>query len=1257
MTLTSFSILKLTNMNKLFLFLILCFISQQTYSQRAVCRPGLTEKNIQSKSNETALGTNGAFIRMKGGSDAGYSFKDGNQLTSLLFSGAIWVGGKDSAGNLKLAGTTYASLNDNFDWFPGPLEANGQTDEPVCKVFDRIFSVSKDDILEAFINVYNADGTINSEGCDKIPLSLQQWPARGNPFWDTHFDIPLYDQELAAFYDNDGDGLYNPCKGDLPVFDNNLCLFNVKDLLNRLPDQMHFWVVNDNGSVHRLTAGDAMQMEVHNYMFSFIGEGYEDMTFYKFKCINRSDSDLNDAFLSLWMDPDLGCYQDDYIGTISKENMMFVYNQDAIDGSSGETCQGGTNTFGNEIPMLGISFLKGFKAFKNDGNGGFTSYDSGLTSSMYTNNCGAGSFDPVTCDPADRDNPFYYLMQGKWITSDVMTKGGTGYNPASTDTTLYVYDGNPANPNDWTMCSTASALGDRRILMSTGGVTLKPGEGNEAIVAITLARNVSHPCPDVSRIVKENQKAKQLFRDCWQHASGPSAPEITSSSIKEKITLKFSNDYASSNNKNYSYSENINYNDLEPGIFYKFEGYKIYQVNNYNFDVNNLDQGESVLIYNSDLDNGIKSISNWTLEESVSGSPKWVQKLKVEGNDSNVLDSFIVDHDFLLNEPLQHGKKYYFVAVAYAYNNYLDFDPTTQLGQQRLYLEGQQNVKVHEAILDKTNKIFDPIITRLAGQGNQNSLTITAESREKILNGTDNGKVTYETGKGPFSIYITDDSKIDLNKKYQLKIIGPTEDAAKICNFKNDDTYLELTDIESGQTIKSTNPISLTNQNSFNDLGFKILLGQTLEPGDIMDSNYGMLSQTYDYRDINKPKWLDAIKDVADEFSTDNLRELDPYNNFSPNNKNDQSLFYPLLSSKIGFPDFNPNLISPLSFQAGPVSLDATSGTLRSQDLNNVDLVFTSDKSKWSRCIVIETAQSNYVEDLGLTTIGNCKMMEVRTEPSIGKDGNADNSGTTGLSWFPGYAIDVETGRRLNVFFGENSVYRLLEKNNVTDMIFNPTSELIDSNLIINGRYLPALVAGGQHYIYVTRQDYDECAQLATILKKGTSAFSKRNPIGAITWTCMPLLSKDADLLSINDGLIPNDLVVNLRVNNPYNHERKLSDIAMYKTCTYDNEPPTYEFRFVKKDQQSNVTTPLKSTSLCAFKADFSGFNINDVKEDVFVEVMNTNGYTIDKFDLRSNEHRYWEASKSQINNQMVFVKIKSKKTGQSLSHKSVIMW
>ena len=53
------------------------------------------------------------------------------------------------------------------------------------------------------------------------------------------------------------------------------------------------------------------------------------------------------------------------------------------------------------------------------------------------------------------------------------------------------------------------------------------------------------------------------------------------------------------------------------------------------------------------------------------------------------------------------------------------------------------------------------------------------------------------------------------------------------------------------------------------------------------------------------------------------------------------------------------------------------------------------------------------------------------------KDGNPDNSGTTGFGWFPGYAINVETGERLNIMFAENSLDTF---NHGNDMIFNPTT-------------------------------------------------------------------------------------------------------------------------------------------------------------------------------------------------------------------------
>ena len=49
------------------------------------------------------------------------------------------------------------------------------------------------------------------------------------------------------------------------------------------------------------------------------------------------------------------------------------------------------------------------------------------------------------------------------------------------------------------------------------------------------------------------------------------------------------------------------------------------------------------------------------------------------------------------------------------------------------------------------------------------------------------------------------------------------------------------------------------------------------------------------------------------------------------------------------------------------------------------------------------------------------KSVILKSNPSKGKDGLEDDSGTTGFSWFPGYALDLEKGIRLDMMFGESS--------------------------------------------------------------------------------------------------------------------------------------------------------------------------------------------------------------------------------------------
>ncbi len=155
-------------------------------------------------------------------------------------------------------------------------------------------------------------------------------------------------------------------------------------------------------------------------------------------------------------------------------------------------------------------------------------------------------------------------------------------------------------------------------------------------------------------------------------------------------------------------------------------------------------------------------------------------------------------------------------------------------------------------------------------------------------------------------------------------------------------------------------------------------------------------------------------------------------------------------------------------------------------NIYSVDVVYTPNKDLWTRCVVLEAC------DNPEKSIGGALKQEPRKSLSVGKDGKPDGSsdgfgegGSEGMGWFPGYAINVETGERLNIMFAENSS---LPNDNGTDMIFNPTQTYgymkTDTGNVAIGQadfeflldqakavqdydVAPILSMGGMHYIYV----------------------------------------------------------------------------------------------------------------------------------------------------------------------------------------------
>ena len=255
-------------------------------------------------------------------------------------------------------------------------------------------------------------------------------------------------------------------------------------------------------------------------------------------------------------------------------------------------------------------------------------------------------------------------------------------------------------------------------------------------------------------------------------------------------------------------------------------------------------------------------------------------------------------------------------------------------------------------------------------------------------------------------------------------------------------------------------------------------------------------------------------------------------------------------------------------------------------DLNNlasVDIVFTNDTSKWTRCPVIEMGTDTTM------TEGGAKKFTLRKHISVDLHGNdtIDEQHPEGMGWFPGYAINLETGERLNIIFGENSS---LGQYNGRDMMWNPSYYGVG-----NGSGY-----GGMHYVYiigtskfvmnqtlksrveVNPRRYDKGEWAYSILKKlsDINGITGKDLIldeaeslfASIMWVGMPAPQTQIFAQGVNESIdkkspefvIPTDATVKLRVRKPYslywasnNYDDK------YKPADADllnNNYPMYEF-------------------------------------------------------------------------------------------------
>jgi hypothetical protein len=446
----------------------------------------------------------------------------------------------------------------------------------------------------------------------------------------------------------------------------------------------------------------------------------------------------------------------------------------------------------------------------------------------------------VRGDP-NQAQEYYNMLKGIWKDNQRMTYGGLAHpgiasggisgpycdfmfpgtsdpcnwgieDPSERDVFDYqVYGGS----RGWTEETVPGNLpNDRRFMQSAGPFTLRRGAVNYITVGIPWARSYSGgPWQSVELLKIADDKCQALFENCFKVLDGPDAPDVTIKEYENELIIYLTNDRDDSNNKDEKYAEvdpqiNAGYNTdstytqvftrpdgsldsvtavsktyPEGSNEYVFEGYQIYQVSGKDVsvsDIGNLDRVR--LVAQCDIENyrsdgtAIGQLINWEFDQSLNTN---VAVEKVKGANSGIQHTFRITEDKFAtgSNTLVNHKTYYFMVVAYAYNEYAPFSIDEQItdglkGQKTPYLAGRRNIKVISAIPHSpkatgvdVNELCaygtQPPITRLEGQGNGGfPLELSDESRAKIVKGNNGdfsaGSVTYKSNFGPLDIRVID---------------------------------------------------------------------------------------------------------------------------------------------------------------------------------------------------------------------------------------------------------------------------------------------------------------------------------------------------------------------------------------------------------------------------------------------------------------------------------------------------------------------
>jgi hypothetical protein len=529
----------------------------------------------------------------------------GESHISANYASGVWLGGKVD-GEIRTACAEFT-----YEFQPGNIGRDGLPTTPDDN-FHQIVKINKGDLLDEGFSNPDYDVWVNDYASLGAPIQRDE---NGNPI-------------------ESSTGKYIP---------------------DMIGDQMLWCVYNDAAQAPHsaLFSTAPIGLEVQQTVWVFNRpDAFGDMMFMKFLLVNKGQAALEDAFIGLWFDIDLGDSNDDLVFCDTTLSLGAFWND------------GDDTDYGATPPACGADFFQGpIVASPGD-----TAYVSGKAFPDYKN-LGMYSFSkyirggsPAVSDPETALEAYNFMTGLDGLGNEVIDKS-TGLP------TRYANISDPETGEGW-VDGVDEQSADRRMLMNAGPFVMdvwvdtngdglaQVGEpGVQEVVAVYMITQGTGAKNSATRLKQVDELAQLAYNLNFALPETPPNPQVEVHSLDKELILTWSGEVES-----YSALDRVDVDGDGNPTYYTFQGYNIYQANTPVVGPST----NMVKLATYDVADGVGDITDFVFSEEFGEN---VEATVQRASDAGIQRMYQVTSDALNGGvALSNWNSYWFIVTAYGYN-------------------------------------------------------------------------------------------------------------------------------------------------------------------------------------------------------------------------------------------------------------------------------------------------------------------------------------------------------------------------------------------------------------------------------------------------------------------------------------------------------------------------------------------------------------------------------------------------------------